>query len=45
MILTNNLLLEEHRKVWEQVRTHADEIHQTDRTYPIGLEVVPDQVP
>ena len=31
MILTNKLLPEEFRQVWEQVRTHADEIHQTDR--------------
>jgi hypothetical protein len=30
-ILTNNLLPEVHRQVWEQVRTHADEIHQTDK--------------
>jgi hypothetical protein len=22
-------------RVWEQVRAHADEIHQTDRAYPI----------
>jgi hypothetical protein len=27
------------------VRTHADEIHQPDRAYPIGLERVPDQDP
>lgn len=31
MILTNKLLPEEFRQVWEQVRTHADEIHQTDK--------------
>ena len=31
MILTNNLLPEECRLVWEQERTHADEIHQTDK--------------
>jgi hypothetical protein len=45
MRVTNNLLPEECRLVWEQARTHADEIHQTDRTYPIGSEKVPDQVP
>ena len=45
MILTNKLLPEEFRQVWEQVRTHADEIHQTYRTYPIVPEAVPDQDP
>ena len=45
MILTNNLLPEERRRVWEQAKTHADEIHQTDTTYPIGSEAVPDQDP
>ena len=35
MILTNNLLPEELGQVWEQVRAHADEIHQTDRAYSI----------
>ena len=29
MILSNNLLPEEHRRVWEQARQHADDIHQT----------------
>jgi hypothetical protein len=28
MILTNNLLPDERRRVWEEARTHADEIHQ-----------------
>ena len=37
MILTNNLLPEEHRWVWEETKTHADKIHQIDGTYPIGL--------
>ena len=45
MILSNNLLPEEHRQVWEQARTHADKIHQTDRAYPIGAETVPDLDP
>ena len=30
MILTNNLLPEECRRVWEQARMHADKIHQTE---------------
>ena len=45
MILTNNLLPDERRRVWEEAKTHADEIHQTDRSYPIGSETVPDQDP
>ena len=45
MILTNNLLPEERRRVWEQARAHADEIHQTDRAYVIRMETVPDLDP
>jgi hypothetical protein len=45
MILPNNLLPDGHRKVWQEARKHADEIHQTDRAYPIGSESVPDQDP
>ena len=45
MILINNLIPEGCRSVWEQARMHADEIHQTDRVYPIGLETVLDQDP
>jgi len=45
MILTNNLLPEECLWVWEQAKIHADEIHQTDRTHPIGSEAVPDRDP
>ena len=45
MILTNNLLPEERRRVWEQARAHADEIHQTDRAYPVGAETEPDLDP
>lgn len=45
MILTNNLLPEERRRVWEQARIYADDIHQTDDTYPVGSMAVPDQEP
>ena len=45
MILTNNLLPDERRRVWEEAKTHADKIHQTDRSYPIGSQTVPDQDP
>ncbi|XP_052616710.1 uncharacterized protein LOC128124458 [Peromyscus californicus insignis] len=45
MILSNNLLPEERRRVWEQARIHADEIHQTNLSHPAGAEAVPDQEP
>ena len=45
MILSNNLLPEEHRWVWEQARLHADEIHQTLTSHPPGAEAVPEQEP
>jgi hypothetical protein len=31
--------------VWEEAKTHADEIHQTDKTYPMGSEAIPHQDP
>ena len=45
MILSNNLLLEEHRRVWEEARLLADEIHQTLASHPPGVEAVPEQEP
>ena len=42
MILSNNLLPEERRRVWEQARLHADEGHQTHATQLPGAEVVPE---
>ncbi|XP_057641540.1 uncharacterized protein LOC130884449 [Chionomys nivalis] len=45
MILSNNLLPEERRRVWEQARLHADEVHQTLASHPPGAEAVPDQEP
>lgn len=41
VILVNNLLLEEHRQVWEQARAHIDK-GQTKATHPIKVKVVPD---
>ena len=41
MILTNNLLPDKCKWVSE----HAVKIYQTDGTYPIGSEIVPDQGP
>ena len=43
MILSNNLLPEECRQVWEQARLHADEILQTHATHLPGVEAVPKQ--
>ena len=43
MSLSNNLLPEEHRQVWEQAKLHAGEIHQTHATYSLGAEAVPEQ--
>ena len=43
MILSNNLLPEEHRRVWEHARQHADNIHQTLASNPPRKELVPEQ--
>ena len=45
MILSNNLLPEDHRLIWEQARLHADEIHQKHATHPLWAEAVPEQEP
>jgi hypothetical protein len=38
-------LPEERRRVWEQARTYADEVHQTNPNHPTGTLVVPDHDP
>lgn len=45
MIPTNILLSEECRQIWEQVRVHADEVHQTNAAHTLGGEEVPEQNP
>ena len=45
MILSNNLLPEERRNVWDQARLHAEEVHQTHATHFPGAEAVLEQVP
>lgn len=45
MILTNNLLPDEHRQVWKEAKMHADWIPQIHRTYSIRSEKVLDQNP
>ena len=41
MILVNNLLLEEHRQIWEQARAHVDK-GQTNTAHPVRAKGVPD---
>lgn len=45
MILSNTLLPEEHRQLWERAKLHSNETHQTTPAHPIGAEAVPDQDP
>lgn len=45
VILSSTLLAEERRRVWEQARTYANDIHLTTPTHPIGTEAVPDRNP
>lgn len=45
ILLTNSLLPDKGRWVLEQVRIHADQVHQKDGTYPTAFVVVTDQDP
>ncbi|ERE66320.1 putative HERV-W-3q26.32 provirus ancestral Gag polyprotein [Cricetulus griseus] len=45
MILSNNLLHEERKRVWNYARACADEIHQTQPTHPTGNDAVPEHEP
>jgi hypothetical protein len=45
IILSNTLLPKEHRRVWEQARTYADEVHQTSPAHRTGTLGVPDHDP
>jgi hypothetical protein len=36
LILSNTLLPEERKRVWEQARRYADEVHQTSPAHPAG---------
>lgn len=41
MILANNLLPEEQRRVWgKQARAHADEIHQSNLAYTAEVVLI-----
>jgi hypothetical protein len=45
LILSNTLLPEEHRRVWEQAPMYADEVHQASPAHPTGALAVPDHDP
>jgi hypothetical protein len=45
LILSNTLLPEERRRVWEQARMYVDEVHQTSPAHPTGALAVPDHDP
>lgn len=45
MILTNNILPEECRQVWDQAKAHADEVYQTNIAHSVRAEAVPEQDP
>jgi hypothetical protein len=44
-ILSSTLLLEKRKRVWDQAKTHADEIHCTTPAHPVGTLVVPEAEP
>ena len=41
IISSSTLLLEEKELVWQSSQPHAEEIHQTDDTKPVGSAAVP----
>ena len=43
IILSNNLLPEKHRRVWEQDKLHRDKVRQTHATHPLRAVAVPEQ--
>jgi hypothetical protein len=45
MTLTDNILPEECKQVWDQAKAHADEIYPTNIAHPVRAELVPDQDP
>jgi hypothetical protein len=40
LILSSTLLPEERHRVWDTARAHADEIHCTSPTHPVGAAVI-----
>jgi hypothetical protein len=45
LILSSTLLPEEKKWVWDVARAHADEIHCTTPTHPVGATVIPTEEP
>ena len=45
IILPSTLLPEEKERVWQASQVHADEIHKTDNTKPVGATAVPREDP
>jgi hypothetical protein len=45
LILSSTLLPEEKQRVWDTPRAHADEIHCTTPTHPVGATEIPTEEP
>jgi hypothetical protein len=45
LILSSTLLPEERQMVWDVARAHADKIHHTTPTHPVGAVVIPTEEP
>jgi hypothetical protein len=45
LILSSTLLPEERHRVWDVARAHADEIHHTTPTHPVGATAIPTKEP
>jgi hypothetical protein len=45
IILSSTLLPEERQRVWDAAKTHADEVHHTTPTHPMGALAVPEAEP
>jgi hypothetical protein len=45
LILSSTLLPEEKQQAWDAARAHADEVHCTTPTHPVGATAVPTEEP
>jgi hypothetical protein len=45
LILSSTLLPEERHRVWDTARAHADEVHHTTPTHPVGSTAIPTEEP
>jgi hypothetical protein len=39
-LILSSTLLEERHRVWDKAKAHADEIHRTTPTHPVGATVI-----